>query len=59
MKKEYNKPLIRVVHIDQQDIICQSPFGPNSEGIPFEGEGGDEEIYRPSPTRFRGIWDPW
>lgn len=57
MKKTYTKPLIRVIHIDQQDKICTSPYGPNSEGIPFEGEGGDEEIYHPS--RARGMWDEW
>lgn len=57
MKKTYVSPLIRIVHIDQQDIICTSPYGPNSEVIPFEGEGGDEEIYHPS--RARGMWDDW
>lgn len=57
MKKKYIKPQSRVVYIDSQDIICQSPFGPDSEGIPFEGEGGDEEIYRPSSAR--SMWEEW
>ncbi|MBQ0021046.1 MAG: hypothetical protein KBT39_11075 [Bacteroidales bacterium] len=57
MKKEYIKPMSRIFHSDHQDIICQSPYGPNSEGIPFEGEGGDEEIY--CPSRAKGLWYEW
>lgn len=48
MKKLYKKPFVRVAHIAQQEMICTSPYGPDSEGIPFEGEGGDEEIYHPA-----------
>lgn len=56
MKKLYKKPLVRVVHIDQQDIICTSQYGPNSVIIPVGGEEGDEEVAPPPPSRTRGMW---
>lgn len=43
MKKEYKKPNIRVVNLQQQQIICASgPFGAkgvnNTDGIGWEKE---------------------
>lgn len=44
MKKEYITPQFRVVTIDETDIICTSPYGPDSVIIPVGGEEGDEEV---------------
>lgn len=57
MKKHYISPKVEFTRIDLQDIICASRFGPNSEGIGFGGEEGDEEIYRPSSSRR--MWEEW
>ena len=50
MKKEYKKPNIRVVNLQQQQIICASgPFGAKGVvdtddiGIGWEDDGFDDE----------------
>ena len=48
MKKEYKKPNIRVVNLQQQQIICASgPFGAKGvdgiDGIGWEDDGFDDE----------------
>ena len=43
MKKQYNKPSMEVVKIQQQHLICSSPGNQNSIPIP-EGEITDEQF---------------
>lgn len=60
MKKQYKSPQLRVVNLEQTDIICTSnPYGPNSEIIPVGGEEGDEQVAPPPPSRVRGMWNEW
>lgn len=55
MKKLYIKPFVQFVNFDKHHIICTSQYGPNSEGIPVGGYGGDEEIYH--PAKSNSIWE--
>lgn len=54
MKRHYMKPLIRVVNIDQQDIICSS-----YNYIDVEGEEGEELPAPPPPSRAFSAWNEW
>ena len=46
MKKDYIKPTMRVVQLQQQHIICTSPYGAkgvtNSENIDWKKGGFDD-----------------
>ena len=44
MKKEYMKPVIRVVMLQQQHVICTSPGGHDEQKIPTFWEEGEEPI---------------
>lgn len=42
MKKEYMKPSMTVVRLQQQHIICQSPGGYEGRGIPTSSGSGNQ-----------------
>jgi hypothetical protein len=45
MKKQYNKPAMRVVKIQRQHIICSSPGDQEGRSIPIpDGQITDEQF---------------
>ena len=43
MKKEYMKPVIRVVMLQQQHVICTSPNDYNAQEVQIFNGGGEEQ----------------
>lgn len=43
MKKQYEKPAMRVVKIQQQSIICASPGGYDGKSVAMPGGTVDDE----------------
>ena len=44
MKKQYIRPTMRVVKIQQRHIICASPDGYNGQNIKMRGGSQDTQI---------------
>lgn len=53
MKKEYIEPLIQLVYVDSNDMICTSG-GPDYAG---NEEGGESEAF--AHVRRNAIWDDY
>lgn len=43
MKRQYEKPAMRVVRIQQQHIICTSPGGYDGRSVGIQGDTIDDE----------------